>query len=165
MSWKRVLVFTVAQIMKTPIKSLPQAKHELDSAIEHLTRIQEYMDNFQEVMNQFSAIQERLNISLPETGSARGQRDPSQMSLADRVFLLVSLMGHPVWPKEVAIEYENRKWPPPRSGTVYDAVNGAMSYLFHRKHLLGRDDNGYFVTTSTLSKDNDGEKAGEGARA
>lgn len=151
--------------MKTPIKTLSQAKEELNSAIGHLKRVQEFMDTFQEVIDQFSSIQEKLNASMPE-GSALGIRpEPSQMSLADRVLLIVRFMGHPVWPKAVAQEYQNRDWPAPRSGSVYDAVNGALSYLFHRKHLLGRNEDGYFVLPATLSKDDNGEKAGTGTQA
>lgn len=126
----------------------------------HLTRIQVFMNSFQDVLDQFSSIREKLNA--PALGN---QPDAAQLSLAGRVLLIIRQMGHPVWPKAVAVEYESRNWPAPRSGTIYDAVNGAMSYLLHRRKLLGRNEEGYFIAPATLSEQVGGEKAGEATRA
>jgi len=148
-------------IMEAKINNISQVNKELDMAMKHLERIQAFMNNVQEIMDQFNIIREGLNAA-----PVAGQMDPIHLSLADRVILIVRQFGHPVWPKAVAAEYENRGWPAPRGGTVYDAVNGAMSYLLHRRKLLGRNEEGYFVLPTTLSaQQTRGEKAGEATRA
>lgn len=133
---------------------------------EHISRIQVFMTNFQDVMEQFSSMKEKLTAQLiePHWSTVPGQ-DPAKLTLAERVLLIIRQLNRPVWPKVVAMDYETRNWPKPRSGTVYDAVNGAMSYLLHRRNLLTRNNEGYFLAPETLSDRKGGEKTGEGTRA
>ena len=118
------------------------------------------MKNFQDVMDQFGALRERLS----EPG-VPNHLNPAHLSFAARVLLIMRQLDRPVWPKLVTVEYESRNWPPPRGGTTYDAVNAAMSYLLHRKKLLGKGEEGYFIAPTTLSEQIGGEKAGGAARA
>jgi hypothetical protein len=149
-------------MMKLPITNISHANEELARAMEQLSRVQVFLDSFRDVLGRYSAPTEEREGSQAERISAR---NPEVLTLAERVLVLMKELNRPVWPKAVAAEYERRRWPAPRSGTVYDAVNGAMSYLLHRRHVLARNEQGYFLPSQILPEQAGGKKAGKGARA
>jgi hypothetical protein len=129
--------------------------------MEHFSRVQVFLESFQDVLGRLSAPREDHLVARTDLSG----RNPEARTMADRVLILMREIGRPVQPKAVATEYERRRWPMPRAGTVYGAVNSAMNYLLHRRAVLQRNEQGYFLPDQILSDSVSGKKAGRATRA
>lgn len=147
--------------MKPAIRNISEANAELAQALEQLARVQVFMDSFQDVLGRLGATEGRMIAGT--VSSARSS--PETQTLAERVLTLMREMDRPVWPRAVAEEYERRRWPAPRAGTVYGAVNSAMNYLLHRRKVLERNTQGYFLPAQILSGSVSRKKAGRATQA
>lgn len=147
--------------MKPPISNITQANEEIALAMEHFSRVQVFMESFQDVLERLGTPREDRMAARNE----RGGRGAEGRTMADRVLVIMREIGRPTWPRAVAAEYERRRWPMPRAGTIYGAVNSAMNYLLHRREVLERNEQGYFLPAQILSDSVSGKKAGRATRA
>ena len=156
-----------AKVKTTQIKSLPEAQEELKRIASWASQIVSSVERVKE-FEQGLIVMLGLNGApardhMVQTPNGHNGHCDVGITVVDRVISILREKG-PIKLGKIVEEYSARKWPEPKSGTVYNSIANTVNYLYRKKRVT-RNRRGYLVSTQTLPVVRESLKVEEGVRA
>ena len=122
-----------------PIKSFEEAKRRLAELSDSIAELNAFITFADDAISKVNT----LKGSAAGTSTPQATRPPA--TWAERVIeLFKQTENKPLKQKQIVELYKITGWPGPTDASeLYRAISGAVAYLFKRKGVLEKTDNGY----------------------
>ena len=150
---------TSARNITEALDALERAKEMSAASIRAAQSAQEELAKAKEFFEQLSGMlvirksKEAASQEVPRRKAPPPAADPLPIpkTVVERVLCLFREAPKELRTKAVVSLYEAKGWPLPEKGTLYNAISGTIAYIFSRKKILDRNENGYFLKDKKLS--------------